>query len=376
MAWREPSEAEQRLCEQLAAQGLSVSWSKIRRWREFGALPWKRRQGLGRGAGSTSELLPEALTVAEALARATVRKRPLEQAVLEVFFTGSRFDQVLAATSVPLPERAVRRALAWYMARDRSHPFAAVELAARSAGGCPDTAMDAALEAAHRYFPGLYRQARQKGQPPGMTVPDSLADADGLATFAVATVLGFEDFGADAVVEAVRKSVPELADEYGEQVFARLSSALREAESDGASLWSRRTRWPSLEDRVQRVEQVEYAQLCTIRDVLALLVEASPALALARRAGVEDPDIRHVEAVRALNRRTDEYLRRAEAVSRYPAERAWKGFTGLLLHVCSSPGRLSMFQEDVTVLDPALNDVPGLGRRVLARLVATSGSEA
>ncbi|WP_158781138.1 hypothetical protein [Streptomyces sp. NRRL S-237] len=376
MVWKEPSGAEQRLCEQLAAHGLSVSWAKIRRWREFGALPWKKRQGLGRGAGSSSELLPETFAVAAALALATTKKRPLEQAVLEVFTTGTRLDQVVAAATVPLPERAVRRALAWYMAQDHSHPFAAIEMAARSAGGCPDKAMDAALEAAHRYFPKLYRQAKQKGQPPGMTVPDSLADADGLATFAVAIVLGFEEFGADAVVEAVRKSLPELTDEYGDEVFARLSSALRGAEGDSASLWSRRTRWPSLQDRIQRMEQVEYAQLCRIRDALTLLVDASPALELARRAGVEDPDVRHVEAVRALNRRTDEYLRRAEAVSRYPAERAWKGFTGLLLHVCSSPGRLSAFQGDVTVLDPALNDIPGLGRRVLARCMAAPEREA
>ncbi|MEU3480840.1 hypothetical protein ACI2LO_32055 [Streptomyces sp. NPDC033754] len=376
MVWTEPSEAEQRLREQLAAHGLSVSWAKIRRWREFGALPWKKRQGLGRGAGSTSELLPETFAVAEALAVATAKKRPLEEAVLEVFTTGTRLDQVLAAATEPLPERAVRRALAWYMARDRSHPLAAIEMAARSAGGCPDKAMDAALEAAHRYFPRLYRQAKQKGQPPGMTVPDSLADADGLATFAVAAVLGFEDFGADAVAESVRKSLPELADEYGEQIFAQLSSALQGAEGDGASPWSRRTRWPSLQDRTQRMESVEYAKLCRIRDALALLVEASPALILARRAGVEDPVVRHVEVVRALNRRTDEYLRRAEDISSYPTERAWKDFTGLLLNVCISPRRLSTFQDDVAALDPALNDIPGLGRRVLASCIAASTGEA
>ncbi|MBB4161624.1 hypothetical protein [Streptomyces cinereoruber] len=376
MVWKEPSEAEQRLCEQLAAHGLSVSWAKIRRWREFGALPWKKREGLGRGAGSSSGLLPETFAVAQALALATAKKRPLEQAVLEVFTTGARLDQVLAAATVPLPERAVRRALAWYMARDRSHPFAAIEMAARSAGGCPDKAMDAALEAAHRYFPKLYRQAKQKGRPPGMTVPDSLADADGLATIAVATVLGFEVFGADAVVEAVNQSLPELTDEYGDQVFAQLSSSLRGAEGHGANPWSRRARWPSLQDRIQRVEEVEYAQLCGIRDALALLVEASPALALARRAGVEDPAVRHVEAVRAANRRTDEYLRRAEDISRCPTERAWKDFTGLLLNVCISPRRLSTFQDDVTALDPALNDIPGLGRRVLASCIAASAGEA
>lgn len=314
--------------------------------------------------------------VAEALALATTKKRPLEQAVLHVFTTHPRFDQVLAATSVPLPERAVRRALAWYMARDDSHPLAAIEKAAQSAGNCPDKAMDAALEAAHGYFPKLYRQAKQGRHPPGTTVPDNLADADGLATFAVATVLGFENVGADAIVEAVSKSLPELADEYGKQVFAQLSKAVREAESDGESPFSRRPHWPSLQDRVQRMEQVEYRVICTVRDVLALLVEASPALALARRAGVEDPDVLHVEATRTSNRRTDEYLRRAEAISRHPGERAWKGFTGLLLDVCTTPRRLSTFQEDVTALDPALDDVPGLGRRILAsRNIPTVGSD-
>ncbi|MER6251903.1 hypothetical protein ABT224_11090 [Streptomyces sp. NPDC001584] len=322
MVWKEPSDSERRLHGQLAAHGLSVSWAKIRRWREFGALPWKKQRGLGRGSGSTSELLPETFAVAEALALATVKKRPLEQAVLHVFTTRPR---VFAAMSEPLPERAVRRALAWYTARDDSHPLAAIEKAAQSAGICPDKAMDAALESAHRYFPKLYRQAKQKRHPAGTAVPDDLADADGLATFAVATVLGFENFGADAIVEAVSKSLPELADEYGTQVFAQLRKAVREAEGDGESQFSRRPHWPSLQDRVRRMERVEYPVICTVRDVLALLVEASPVLAVARRAEAEDPEIRHIEAIRMSNRRTDEYLRRAEAISRQPAA----GGTGL-----------------------------------------------
>jgi hypothetical protein len=374
VAWKEPSDAERRLRERLAADGLSVSWAKIRRWREFGALPWRKQHGLGRGSGSTSELLPETFVVAEALALATIKKRPLEQAVLHVFTTHPRFDQGLAATSIPLPERAVRRALAWYMARDDSHPLAAIEKAARSASSCPDKAMDAALESAHRYFSKLYRQATQRRHPPGTTAPDNLADADGLATFAVATVLGFENYGADAIVEAVSKSLPELADEYGNQLFAQWSKAVRKAEGVSERPFSRQPRWPSLEDRVQRMERVEYPVICTVRDVLALLVEASPALALARQAGIDNPDVLHIEAIRTSNRRTDEYLKRAEAISRRPGERAWKGFTGLLLDVCTSPRRLSTFQEDVTALDPALDDVPGLGRRILASCNAPTAS--
>ncbi|MEU3760067.1 hypothetical protein [Streptomyces albogriseolus] len=223
--------------------------------------------------------------------------------------------------------------------------------------------MEAALEAAHRYFPKLYRQAKQRRHPPGMTAPDNLADADGLATYAVAIVLGFENFGADAIVEAASKS---LVDEYEQQVFVQVGKAVREAEANGENPFSRRPRWPSLQDRVQGMEQVEYPVICTVRDVLALLVEASPALASARRAGSEDPDVLHIEEARTSNRRTDEYLRRAEAISHHPGERAWKDFTGLLLNVCTAPQRLSTFQEDVTALDPALDDVLGLSRRILA----------
>ncbi|MFD8992720.1 hypothetical protein ACFVZ4_32330 [Streptomyces goshikiensis] len=378
MAWKEPSDAERRLCEQLAAHGLPVSWAKIRRWREFGALPWKKQQGLGRGSGSTSDLLPETFVVAEALALATAKKRPLEQAVLHVFTTRPRFDQFAAATSVPLPECAVRRALAWHITRDGSHPLVAIEKAAQSAGSCPDKAMDAALESAHRYFRKLYRKAKQQGHQVGTApaAPRNLADADALATFAVATVLGFDTFGADAIVEAVSKSLPELADEHGEQVFAQLQNAVREVEGDGKSPFSHRPHWPSLQDRVQRMEQVEYSTICTVRNVLAVLVEASPTLALARIAGVEDPDVRHIEKVRTSNQRTDEYLRRAEAISRTPPERVWQGFTSLLLGVCTAPRRLSRFPEDVTALDPALDDLPALGRRTLARIIASSDDKA
>ncbi|MCZ4120258.1 hypothetical protein [Streptomyces sp. H39-S7] len=369
MVWKEPSDAERRLHEQLAAQGLSVSWAKIRRWREFGALPWKKQQGLGRGSGSTSQLLPETFPVAQALALATVKKRPLEQAVLHVFSTR---PQTCAAAPALLPERAVRRALAWYMTRHDSHPLAVIERAVRSAGS-PDQAMNAALEAAHRYFRKLYRQAKQKGHPAGTAVPDSLADAQALATFAVATVHGFENFGADAIVEAVSMSLPELADEYGAQIFEQMSQTSREVESEGENPFSRRTRWPSLPVRIQSMERIEYPLICAVRDVLALFVEASPALIVARNEGIQDPDVRHIEAIRSSNRRTNDYLERAEAISRQPAERAWKDFTGLLLNACTPP-RLLTFQEDVTALDPALDDVPGLYYRLLASYARTAAT--
>ncbi|MGW6902562.1 hypothetical protein [Streptomyces sp. NBC_01727] len=47
MAWKGPSAPERELSELLRARDLCASWARIRRWREFGALPWGARRGLG-----------------------------------------------------------------------------------------------------------------------------------------------------------------------------------------------------------------------------------------------------------------------------------------------------------------------------------------
>ncbi|MGF2213786.1 hypothetical protein [Streptomyces albidoflavus] len=98
MAWKGPGAAERELSELLSARGVEVSWAKIRRWREFGALPWGGRRSLGQGVGSVSELAADTVLVAEALARAAVTKKRLEKVVLRIFTVHPDCDEAFAAT--------------------------------------------------------------------------------------------------------------------------------------------------------------------------------------------------------------------------------------------------------------------------------------
>lgn len=370
MAWKEPSAAERELAELLRTRGLCVSFAKIRRWREFGVLPWGARRGLGRGAGSVSEITADTAVVAEALAVATASKTRLEKAVLRVFTVHPRSAEAFVATWVPLPERGVRKALTWYIAQDRSSALAVVERAVEAAGDDPEQRADAALAAAHAYYARRYhrvRSARRAGGRVHPADPHSRADAYGLATFAAAAVLGEHEFGADMMVEALRESFGSQGHELlSAQAFAEMQAIASQAECSG-----KRTALPHgalAADKARQLGETDYDTLCTVRHVLAVLVEAAPALRLACRAGLPDPAVRHIEQVRASNPRVRHYLDCADSISRRSPADAWQGLIPLLISICTASEQLELFQRDVTSLDPALDDIHSVGRRALARL--------
>ncbi|MFF5675542.1 hypothetical protein ACFY8S_36520 [Streptomyces hygroscopicus] len=376
MGWKEPSAAEQQLSELLKVRGMQVSWAKIRRWREFGALPWRKQHGLGRGAGSASGLTADTVVVAEALALATVKKRRMEEAVLHVFTVHPRCREAFVATSVPLPERAVRKALRWSIGQDRSTALAAVGKAIEAAGDDADQRMDAALAAAHSYYGKWHRRTRRPAEGKAAdAVPQSRADAQGLATFAVAAVLGFEEIGADGLIEALRNSYESADDEvFSAAAFADMRDLAQEAERLGEDLFPRWTAWTSTAEKIRLMEEVDYSTICVVHDVLAVLVDSAPVLRLASRADLQDPALQHIKKVRARNQRTDYYLNCADAISRRPPAQAWKAFIPLLTEICANPTTLGLFQTDVSDLDPALDDMPELGRRAMDRLGAGAPS--
>lgn len=376
MAWREPSAAERALSALLTARGLDVSWAKIRRWREFGALPWSPRRGLGRGAGSVSGLTADTAVVAEALALGTVEKKRLEKVVLRVFTVHPRCDEAFMATHVPLAERGVRKALMWYLGQDRSSAVAVIERAVEAAGGDPDQRAEAALSAAHVYYTRRYhrsRRTRRTGGSPHPADPHSRADARGLATFAAAVVLGSDEVGADSVMESLRESFVSEEDELvSAEAFTEMAAIAAQNERVGGSLAL--PSWGLTADRARRLIEIDYDTICTFRNVLAVLVESALPLRLASRARLQDPALQHIERVRTKNPRLRHYLDCASFISRCPPADAWENFIPLLISICTIPERLEAFQQDVTALDPALDDVHSLGRRALGRLAPASSS--
>ncbi|MFJ8955211.1 hypothetical protein ACIRO1_34475 [Streptomyces sp. NPDC102381] len=376
MAWKGPSAAERELSELLKQRDLCVSWARIRRWREFGALPWGTRRGLGRGCGSASEVAADTAVVAEALALATTRKTRLEKAVLRVFTVHPRCADVFVATRVPVPERGVRKALAWYVGQDRSSAVAVVERAVEAAGEDPERRMDAALAAAHAYYTGRYDRVRRAHRAGGRVSPGdphSWEDVHGLATFAAATVLGVQEFGADSVVESLRESFGSPDSEFvASQAFAEMKALASQAECFGDQLALPGTGLTA--ERARRLAEVDYGALCTVRDVLAVLVEFALPLRLASLAGLQDPALRHIERVRAGNPRVHHYLDCADLISHRPPAETWEELIPLLISVCTSPEALESFQGDVTALDPALDEIHALLPRALARLTPDSSA--
>lgn len=374
MAWKGPSAAERELSELLGARGLCVSWAKIRRWREFGVLPWGARRGLGRGVGSVSEITADTAVVAESLALATGRKTRLEKAVLRVFTVYPRSADAFVATWVPLPERGVRRALLWYVGQDRSSAAAVVERAVEAAGDDPDRRADAALAAAHTYYARRYHRARSTRRTGGRVHPadpHSRADAHGLATFAATVVLGVQEFAADGVMEALRQSFGSPGDGLvSAQAFTEMDAIAAQAECSGDQLVLPDGGLTA--DEARRLGETDYDTLCTVRHVLAVLVESSLPLRLASRAGLQDPALRHIEQVRAGNPRVRHYLDCADSISRRPPADAWEKLIPLLISICITPAKLEAFQQDVTALDPALDEIHALGRRAMARLAPAS----
>lgn len=376
MAWKGPSGAERELSELLGARGLCVSWAKIRRWREFGVLPWGARRGLGRGVGSVSEITADTAVVAEALAQATARKTRLEKVVLRVFTVHPQAGEAFVATWVPLPERGVRRALMWYVGQDCSNAVAVVERAVEAAGDDPDRRADAALAAAQTYYARRYHRARSTRRAGGrvhLSDPHSRADAHGLAMFAAAVVLGVQEFGADGVLEALRESFGSPGDGLvSAQAFAETEAITSEAECSGGQLVLPGGGLAA--DKERRLSETDYDTLCQVRHVLAVLAESALPLRLASRAGLQDPALQHIEQVRAANPRVRHYLDCADFISRRPPADAWKELIPLLISICTTPEKLDAFQKDVTALDPALDEVHALGRQAVARLAPASST--
>ncbi|MGF2213787.1 hypothetical protein [Streptomyces albidoflavus] len=189
----------------------------------------------------------------------------------------------------------------------------------------------------------------------------------GLATFAAAAVMGWEEFGADEVLESLKASFGSAQDAIlSDRAFAEMAAAASQTECWGRQLV--RPQWQSTADKVRLLDATDYEVICQVRHVLAVLVESALPLRLAFRAGLQDPALQHIGQVRASNPRTRYYLDCADFISRRPPAEAWEEFVPLLVSICTMPARLETFQQDVTVLDPALDDVHGLGRRAAALL--------
>lgn len=144
-----PSRADQELIQALAAEGVTVTPTQLERWRREGYLPRNRRQGLGRGAGSRSEIAAGTADYIDALTAQAGQGRSMHQTILALFMAGVLQPADCPPSDPPMRtyEAAVRRAFQKEIdegdvARDW---IASVASNAELDGHDPEVAMDQAF---------------------------------------------------------------------------------------------------------------------------------------------------------------------------------------------------------------------------------------
>jgi hypothetical protein len=354
------SEADTVLIRILRRSGVEVSPAQLERWRTAGVLPRNERRGLGRGAGSVSLVSADSVVIAEALGRAARRGRPLHQTVLQIFTFDPRFEvkSFLATPRLPLPEQAVRAALAWFVGYRENSLDRRIERAVASAPADEDHD-DIALKLALRHYRSIYLSERYERNRDILTEGPRMTyqQAVGYAYLAV----GEEMVGSDLYAKALLDS---LGDTYEYQAkfeelirFMMAENIRREFEGQpahGSGL--KRTR----DMDIEAIRQTDFSTICNARDVLALLAEAAYIFKITRKTIPGDPMIRRLKDFLASSYMNHFWVRAAAPLAYTAPADSWKRMASAIVMICIEPIHLRTFQEMTEKIDFTLDDIESI----------------
>ncbi|GAA4180755.1 hypothetical protein GCM10022252_04090 [Streptosporangium oxazolinicum] len=209
-------------------------------------------------------------------------------------------------------------------------------------------------------------------------------DAHALADAAV-TALIPDAYGSEVLFEIVRGLLNDLNIDYqpNEELRAygaTLAEAMirewREREENGLSPLEK---FPNISTSAQvaGLGKTSYARICIIRDVLAVLIEASLPLRVAQQVIPDDPVVRHLLEECAQYGIIDYCFYWANMASRGAPEKAWKVMAPTLITLIGLYGygedeeKFARFRSAITKLDPVLDELPGMIERIQARLAGS-----
>ncbi len=364
------SEADRELIDRLRTRGVEVSAAQLERWRAAGALPRNVRRGLGRRVGSVSVVPSESAAIAEALARVARRGRSLHETVLRIFAADPRFDLkiFLVTPALPVPERAVRAALTWYVRNRVDSVDRRIERAVAAASS-DDEAEDVASDLAERHYRRAFRSDRRDFKREALTEGLRLTapEADAFAVFALARLLGQEAVGSDRFAEAFRDSIGR-GGQYQDEAdalarFVARENAKRELSGQPPIGGVQRR---TIEADVEAISKVSFAAIIQVRDTLSLLAEAAMIYRSTRDSIPEDQMVRRLIDFFTSSYETHVWVRAATPLSDTPLADSWKWMTSVIVMICSDPGDLESFQEMARRIDFTVGDLRGLVNRSTA----------
>ena len=358
--------ADAELIGRLRGRGVEVSTAQLERWRTAGVLPRNDRRGLGRGAGSVSRVPAESLAIAEALARGTRRGRPLHEAVLQVFTADPRFGLkiFLATPRLPLPEHAVRAALAWFIRCRENSVERRIERAVAAASSADD-AEDIAAELAQRHYLGVFRRDRKDLHRSVVTAGFPLAgqkEALGFAVQTVASLFGQEAVGSEQFSETLGCSFG-YATEYRAEIEALAQYMAAEnirRELAGQPLIGDDSLKHTIDADIEAIRRVDFAVICRVRDALALLAEAAMIYEAAKARLPGDPMVRRLLGFFTSSHEAHHWVCAAAPLAYTVPAESWKWMASVIVMICSDADNLATFEEVARGIDFTLDDIRNL----------------
>lgn len=363
------SAADAELIGRLRDRGVEVSTPQLERWRTAGVLPRNERRGLGRGSGSVSHVPAESVVVAEALARATRRGRPLHEGVLQIFTADPRFDTkiFLATPRLPLPEHAVRAALGWFIRYRENSVQRRIERAIVAASSADD-AENIAVELSQRHYLGVFRRHRSEFHRSVVTEGYPLTgqkEALALAVQTVADLLGQEAVGSDRLAEALGNSFGYAAKYQDEiEALARYMAAENiKRELAGQPLIGNASLKHTIDSDIEAIREVDFVVICRVRDVLALLAEASMIYEAVKGSLHRDPMVRHLLDFFTSSPEAHHWVSAAAPLAYTAPAESWKWMSSVTVMICSDADDLTAFEEVARRIDFTLDDIRSLAVR-------------
>lgn len=267
-----PSRAEGALLDHLRSKGLRVSAAQLERWRLAGVLPKNDRKYLGRGKGSTSDLSPVTVDIAEAMAMTVRRGRSLHEAVLRIFTVDPRHNDLFVLPGIQLPERSIRAAMDWFIESGDQSLDRRIERALKRASGA-DEAAETVYRLAIAHFHRIRVRPESLQRLSDVWHPRNDQDAQNLAWVTIGRFVGIEEVGSERWADIIMDRVGEGKEASEVEIRKEVLKAIlidREISGENPVKPFKST---TSEDVRDRLASVDIARIREARDKIAFVSE-------------------------------------------------------------------------------------------------------
>lgn len=261
----------------------------------------------------------------------------------------------------------MRAALGWFIRYRENSVQRRIERAIVAASSADD-AENIAVELSQRHYLGVFRRHRSEFHTSVVTEGYPLTgqkEALALAVQTVADLLGQEAVGSDRLAEALGNSFGYAAKYQDEiEALARYMAAENiKRELAGQPLIGNASLKHTIDSDIEAIREVDFVVICRVRDVLALLAEASMIYEAVKGSLHRDPMVRHLLDFFTSSPEAHHWVSAAAPLAYTAPAESWKWMSSVTVMICSDADDLTAFEEVARRIDFTLDDIRSLAVR-------------